>query len=105
VAQPALKFWVQDLAGGTEPRCVTADEVRSVHIFSWTHDSRWLLYLQDNGGDEHWHVYRVDPDDPDGTAVDLPRSRGRGPPSNCSRPDRARPLCSTMRATRNSSTP
>ncbi len=73
-----LNIWVQDLAGDTEPRCVTADETRSVHIFSWTHDSRWLLYLQDNGGDEHWHVYRVDPDDPDGSAVDLtpfPRAR------------------------------
>lgn len=73
-----LNIWVQDLAGDAEPRCVTADETRSVHIFSWTHDSRWLLYMQDNGGDEHWHVYRVDPDDPDGSAVDLtpfPRAR------------------------------
>ncbi|WP_395310112.1 S9 family peptidase [Mycobacterium sp. AMU20-3851] len=73
-----LNIWVQDVAGDTEPRCVTADETRSVHIFSWTHDSRWLLYMQDNGGDEHWHVYRVDPDDPDGSAVDLtpfPRAR------------------------------
>lgn len=56
-----LNIWVRDVDGETEPRCVTADETRSVYIFSWTHDSRWLLYMQDNGGDEHWHVYRVDP--------------------------------------------
>lgn len=66
-----LNVWVQDVEGAEEPRCVTADETRSVYIYSWTHDSRWLLYLQDNAGDEHWHVHRVDPDDPAGTAVDL----------------------------------
>lgn len=67
-----LNIWVQDLdAPDSEPRCVTADETRSVYIFSWTHDSRRLLYMQDNGGDEHYHVYRVDLDDPDATAVDL----------------------------------
>jgi len=69
-----LNIWVQDLDspdGKNEPRCVTADETRSVYIFSWTHDSRRLLYMQDSGGDEHYHVYRVDLDDPDATAVDL----------------------------------
>jgi dipeptidyl aminopeptidase/acylaminoacyl peptidase len=69
-----LNIWVQDLDspdGKKEPRCVTADETRSVYIFSWTHDSRRLLYMQDSGGDEHYHVYRVDLDDPDATAVDL----------------------------------
>ncbi len=66
-----LNVWVQDVEGKQEPRCVTADETRSVYIYKWTHDSRWLLYLQDNGGDEHWHVYRVDPDAPEVSAVDL----------------------------------
>jgi dipeptidyl aminopeptidase/acylaminoacyl peptidase len=65
-----LNVWVQALDSDEEPRCVTADETRSVYIYSWTHDSRWLLYMQDNGGDENWHVYRVDPDDP-APAVDL----------------------------------
>ena len=66
-----LNVWVQDVDGNEEPRCVTADETRSVYIYKWTHDSRWLLYLQDNGGDEHWHVYRVNPDAPEVSAVDL----------------------------------
>ncbi len=52
-------------------RCVTADETRSVLHFSWTDDPRWLMYLQDTGGDENWHVFRVDLDDPDAPAVDL----------------------------------
>ena len=29
------------------------------------------MYLQDTGGDENWHVHRVDLDDPDAPAVDL----------------------------------
>jgi dipeptidyl aminopeptidase/acylaminoacyl peptidase len=65
-----LNVWVENV-DGTETRCVTADETRSVYIYHWTPDSRWLLYMQDNGGDENWHVYRVDPDDPDAPAVDL----------------------------------
>ncbi len=69
--QNRLNIWVQGVDGTDEPRCVTADEDRSVYIFSWTQDSRWLLYMQDEGGNEHWHVYRVDPDDPDAPAVDL----------------------------------
>lgn len=74
--QNRLNVWVQDVnsegqGGDDEPRCVTADETRSVYIYSWTHDSRWLLYMQDSGGDEHWHVYRVDPDAPETPAVDL----------------------------------
>lgn len=65
-----LNIWVENV-DGSETRCVTADEDRSVYIYEWTEDSRWLLYMQDTGGDENWHVYRADPDDPAATAVDL----------------------------------
>jgi dipeptidyl aminopeptidase/acylaminoacyl peptidase len=68
--QNRLNIWVENV-DGTERRCVTADADRSVHIYEWSADSRWLLYLQDNGGDENWHVYRADPDAPAGSAVDL----------------------------------
>ncbi|OBF40477.1 peptidase [Mycolicibacterium peregrinum] len=66
-----LNVWIQDLDGDTPPRCVTRDETRSVYIYQWTDDPRWLLYMQDNGGDENFHVYRIDLDDPDTAAVDL----------------------------------
>ncbi|WDZ93339.1 S9 family peptidase [Nocardiopsis sp. HUAS JQ3] len=70
-----LNVWVQDLdpAGNFdgEPRCVTADEARSVQSYQWTDDPRWLLYLQDSGGDENWHLFRVDLDAAEPTAVDL----------------------------------
>ncbi len=66
-----LNIWVQDLDGLSEPRCVTADETRSVYLYSWTHDSQHLLYMQDTGGDENWHLHRVDLDEPGSAAVDL----------------------------------
>lgn len=66
-----LNVWIEDLDTGTDARCVTADEVRSVVGYHWTDDPRWLLYVQDSGGDENWHLYRVDLEDPDAPAVDL----------------------------------
>jgi len=67
-----LNIWVQDLGpDGGEPRCVTADETRSVIHYEWSHDPRWLIYAQDSGGDENHHLYRVDLDAPDEPVVDL----------------------------------
>ncbi|MFC3962237.1 S9 family peptidase [Nocardia jiangsuensis] len=65
-----MNIWVRDVEGG-EPRCVTADETRSVQNVFWSRDSRWLLYAQDEGGNELWHLFRADPDAPGAPAVDL----------------------------------
>ncbi|MDT4999504.1 MAG: hypothetical protein QOK12_1609 [Mycobacterium sp.] len=54
-----------------DSRCVTADDNRSVYIHQWTDDPRWLVYYQDGDGDENWHLYRVDLNDPDAPAIDL----------------------------------
>ncbi|ROZ98334.1 S9 family peptidase [Gordonia sp. OPL2] len=71
-----LNVWIEDLdpdetGSIAESRCVTADDTRSVLSYRWTDDPRWLLYLQDTGGDENWHVFRVDLDTPGAPAVDL----------------------------------
>ncbi len=50
---------------------VTHDARRGITSHYWTDDPRWLLYLQDTDGDEEWHLYRVDLDDPGAPAVDL----------------------------------
>lgn len=67
-----LNLWVQEVdSQDDDARCVTADETRSVFHYDWTDDPRWMLYLQDVGGDENWHIFRVDVDNPDEPAVDL----------------------------------
>jgi dipeptidyl aminopeptidase/acylaminoacyl peptidase len=69
--QNRLNIWVQDVDDDATARCVTADETRSVYIYRWTDNPRWMLYMQDSGGDENWHVYRIDLENPDTPAVDL----------------------------------
>ncbi|HEX9624593.1 MAG TPA: S9 family peptidase [Streptosporangiaceae bacterium] len=39
---------------------ITADTDRGIRTFSWAHDNRHLLYLQDTGGDENWRLCDVD---------------------------------------------
>ncbi|MDZ7721515.1 MAG: hypothetical protein U5R06_01505 [candidate division KSB1 bacterium] len=39
---------------------VTADD-RPVSGYFWSQDSRYILYVQDKGGNENYHVYAVDP--------------------------------------------
>ncbi|MFE1099405.1 S9 family peptidase [Nocardiopsis alba] len=54
-----------------QARCVTHDDRRGITTYLWSDDPRWLLYLQDTDGNEDWHLYRVDLDDPGAPAVDL----------------------------------
>lgn len=64
--------WVRDIDHDHDlARCVTHDSRRGISTYFFTEDSRWLLYLQDTDGDEDWHLFRVDLDDPDSPATDL----------------------------------
>src|SRR3954453_23651167 len=53
-----LQVWVQTL-GKEDARPVTADKKRGIRIHSWTYAPDTLLYLQDNDGDENFHIYSV----------------------------------------------
>jgi len=41
-------------------RAVTNDTHRGIRIYFWSYTSQHVLYAQDQGGDENWHVYSVD---------------------------------------------
>ncbi|MEU6844404.1 S9 family peptidase [Streptomyces sp. NPDC046716] len=89
-----LNVWTENLEGPPDARPVTADAHRGVHTYHWTDDPRWLLYEQDGEGDENWHLYRVDLDDPEAPALDLtpfpPGVRAAGyQPAAPGRPGRA----------------
>lgn len=47
--------------GTGERHLVYRDADRSLSNVSWSPDSRFLLTLQDNGGDEGYHLFRLDP--------------------------------------------
>ena len=54
-----LQVWVRTL-GKSDDRKVSADEKRGIHAFLWTFAPDTLIYLQDMGGDENFHVYSID---------------------------------------------
>ncbi|MEU6701959.1 S9 family peptidase [Pseudonocardia sp. NPDC046786] len=75
-----LNIFVRDLDGDwpetpamDDPasRRVTADDHRSIETFLWSADSRFLLFLQDDDGDENVHLHRVDLAHPERPAADL----------------------------------
>ena len=39
---------------------ITADKKRGIREFFWTQNSRQLIYIQDEGGDENWRIHVVD---------------------------------------------
>lgn len=40
---------------------VTNDQDRPIRVYFWSRDSRYILYAQDKGGDENFHIYAVNP--------------------------------------------
>lgn len=53
-----VTLWVRALDGRTEHPLTTAG--RRIGDFFWSHDERWLLYLEDESGDENWRLFGVE---------------------------------------------
>ncbi len=69
-------IWVKKT---TEPfeaaRRVTAETKRPIPGYFWSRDSRLILYVKDNDGDENFNVWAVDPAAPKAEGKDVPASR------------------------------
>jgi len=64
--------------GADDVRPIDTHSRRTVSAFTWTRDSRHVLYLQDQNGDENYHVYLVSterPGDPPADLSPVPGSR------------------------------
>ncbi len=57
---------------------VTADQ-RPVPAYFWSQDSKYLLYVQDKGGNEDFHVYAVNPADAPEAESGVPPARDLTP--------------------------
>jgi dipeptidyl aminopeptidase/acylaminoacyl peptidase len=57
-----LNVWVGTL-GGDDAAPVSNDRERGVRSFAWCPDNRHIVYPQDSGGDENWHLHIVDLED------------------------------------------
>ncbi|MCU0975066.1 MAG: prolyl oligopeptidase family serine peptidase [Steroidobacteraceae bacterium] len=56
-------------------RPVTADTKRPIPAYFWSRDSKYVLFVQDQGGDENFNVYAVDPAAPPAEGSKVPAAR------------------------------
>ena len=77
-----MNVWIK---GIDEPfdaaRPLTAD-ARPVPGYFWSEDSRYVLYVQDKGGDENYHVWAVDPSAKADPVTGVPEARDLTPMGN-----------------------
>ncbi|MBV8369099.1 MAG: S9 family peptidase [Candidatus Eremiobacteraeota bacterium] len=57
----ALSVWVRTI-GANDDRVVASDPKRPIRNALWAPDGTRVLYLQDTGGDENFHLFAADPD-------------------------------------------
>jgi dipeptidyl aminopeptidase/acylaminoacyl peptidase len=55
-----LNVWVGPRADPSAAKPVTNDTKRGIRQHFWSYDNQHVLYLQDEGGDENWHIYAAD---------------------------------------------
>ena len=56
-------IWVKKIAEDFElAKPVTADTTRPIPGYFWSRDGRYILFVQDRGGNENFHVYALNPD-------------------------------------------
>jgi dipeptidyl aminopeptidase/acylaminoacyl peptidase len=55
-----MNVWVGPANNISAMKPVTDDRKRGIRIHLWAFTNEHILYLQDKGGDENWHVYSVD---------------------------------------------
>ena len=56
-------------------RVITAETKRPIPGYFWSRDSRYVLFVQDAGGDENYNVYAVNPADPAAPGAQVPAAR------------------------------
>ncbi|HST06815.1 MAG TPA: S9 family peptidase, partial [Gemmatimonadaceae bacterium] len=59
----------------TAAKLITNDTKRPVTQYFWSRDGKYILFAQDQGGDENFNVYAVDPAAPAAAGQDVPAAR------------------------------
>ncbi|MCA1779666.1 MAG: prolyl oligopeptidase family serine peptidase, partial [Xanthomonadaceae bacterium] len=77
--QGVMNVWIKPLgAKFDQARPLTAGD-RPVPGYFWSVDSSHVLYIQDKGGNENFHIYAVDPDHSVGQDSGVPAARDLTP--------------------------
>jgi dipeptidyl aminopeptidase/acylaminoacyl peptidase len=54
-----LNVWLAERGKLDDARPITNDQKRGIRQHFWAYDNKHVLFLQDEGGDENWHLYSV----------------------------------------------
>jgi dipeptidyl aminopeptidase/acylaminoacyl peptidase len=54
-----LNIWVAPVNDLDAARPITRDQNRGIRFYEWAYNGTHLIYIQDDGGDEGWHVHSV----------------------------------------------
>lgn len=69
-------IWIKKADGQfSAARPLSAEASRPVRGYFWSRDSKYVLYVQDNAGDENFNVYAIDPSAAVDTATGVPATR------------------------------
>lgn len=75
--------WVKGMDEPFEAaRPMTADSLRPIQGYFWSQDSKAILFVQDQGGNENFHVYAVDPATEPAEGMKVPAARDLTPLEN-----------------------
>ena len=58
-----------------QARPITAETARPIAGYSWTRDGRYVTYVRDDGGNENFNVYAVDPSAAVDPSLEVPAAR------------------------------
>ena len=71
-----MNVWVKDASAPFESaHPLTADTLRPIRNYFWSRDGKYILYVQDKGGDENFNVYAVNPSEKPAPGSDIPTNR------------------------------
>ena len=71
-----MNLWVKKADEPFEKaRLVTAETRRPIRSYFWSRDSRYILFVNDFGGDENYNVYAVDPNAAPAAGSEVPATR------------------------------
>jgi len=76
VYKGTMNVWVKDASAPFESaHALTGDTLRPIRSYFWSRDGKYILYVQDKGGDENFNVYAVSPSEKPATGQDIPTNR------------------------------
>jgi dipeptidyl aminopeptidase/acylaminoacyl peptidase len=76
VYKGTMNVWVKDASAAFESaHPLTSDTLRPIRNYFWSRDGKYILYVQDKGGDENFNVYAVTPSEKPAAGQDIPTNR------------------------------